>query len=129
MQSKSCKLHSSFVQCDFPLLRLSKNLLAAPSRTEMTSSNINRTVLAVVLGSVLAGGMAAPAQAQAWRQRHAAQEQSSSASTQDSQDAREARKKEREAAESARQARAEAEANNRQREQAQRMPPQDQRNQ
>src|SRR6478736_2283865 len=60
----------------------SKNLLAGPSRTGMNISNLNRTVLAVVLGSVLAGGMTGPANAQAWRQRHSAQEpQSSSTAT------------------------------------------------
>jgi len=86
----------------------------------MNTSTLNRSVLAVVIGTALAAGAVAPAHAQAWRQRQPAQEQSTS-STQDSSDSREQHRKEREAAakkerEDAESARLEA---SRQREQAQ----------
>ena len=88
----------------------------------MNTSTLNRTMLAVVIGTVLAAGSVAPAHAQQWRQRHSAREQTA-ASSQDSEDSREARrKKEREEQGDARQAREQAQAAregeaNRQREQ------------
>jgi hypothetical protein len=71
----------------------------------MNTSTLNRSVLAVVIGTALAAGAVAPAHAQAWRHRQPAQEQ---AATTQSSDSREDRRKEREAA--ARKEREDAEA-------------------
>src|SRR5688572_21933180 len=65
MHSQSGNLHSDAVQSGCPVLRASKTLLAAHSRTEMNVNTLNRTVLAALIGSALAVGLGAPNSAQA----------------------------------------------------------------
>jgi hypothetical protein len=94
----------------------------------MNTSTLNRSVLAVVIGTVLAASAVAPAHAQAWRQRQAAQEQSSS-TTQQGSDSREEHRKEREAAARKEREDAEAARAQQQRDQQQRVEMQQQREQ
>src|SRR5436190_8198085 len=111
MQSKPCKLHSWSVQWIFSITTPQQEFPCCPPRTQMNTSTLNRSVLAVMIGTVLAAGVAAPAHAQAWRHGHASQDQPASSSTaaqDDDADAREARRKAREEADKAREQRDQA---------------------